>query len=127
MAPGNSQRGDGTRPRRIGEVIRRGLAEVLRQDFEHRKSAYITLTAVDVSPDLRNARVFFTLIGKDSDPAEIVKDLNRASGYLRHCLRDKVDLRGLPKLVFEYDVAVEHGSKMEDLFNRIHHDDKPDQ
>ena len=126
MAAKHSHRGDGNRPRRVGEVLKRGLADVLRLEYDHPHAGQITLTAIDMSPDLRNARVFFTLLGKDLDIKQITSDLNKASGYFRHCLRERVDLRGLPKLTFEFDTAVERGSRMEALFEQIHKEDQAD-
>lgn len=124
LAPKQSHRGESNRPRRVAEVLKRGLADVLRQDYEHPDAAKITLTAVDMSPDLRNARVFFTLLTKEIDSNKITADLNKASGYFRHCLRDRVDLRGLPKLKFEYDTSVDRGAHMEALFDQLHKNDR---
>lgn len=122
---------DSNRPRRVGELLKRGLADVLRQEFSHPLSARITLTAIDMASDLRNAKVFFTIMGGESvdggeavDVKKLTAELNKASGYFRHCLRDRVELRGLPKLIFAYDTAVERGAHMEALFTQIHGDDK---
>jgi len=127
LAPRSNQRGDSNRPRRVGELLKRGLADVLRQDFTHPLSARITLTAVDMAADLRNAKVFYTIMGDEVvDVEKLTAELNKASGYFRHCLRDRVDLRGLPKLIFEYDTAVERGAHMEALFSQLHGNDKSD-
>lgn len=110
---------DPNRPRRVGEVLKRELAELIRQQLDHPDAMSITLTATDVSPDLRSAKFFVTCLKGEQQAIEMVKVLNQASGFLRHCLRGRVDLRGLPNLRFVYDESVERGRRISALIDEV--------
>lgn len=118
---------DPNRRRRVGEVLKRELVLVIRQQLNHPRANDITLTALDVAPDLRSAKVFFTCLGFEKHvPEKYAKEvsdtLNQASGFLRHCLKDRVELRGIPKLRFVYDESIERGQRISALIDKVRTD-----
>lgn len=110
---------DSNRPRRVGEVLKRELALIIRQELDHPRANDITLTAVDMSPDLRSARLFFTFLDSDEQAKEMTQVLNQASGFFRHHLRGRVQLRGIPKLRFIYDESIERGRRLSALIDKV--------
>ena len=104
---------------RVGEEIRHALAEVLRDGaFADPRlvDVSITVSQVKMSPDLRHANVFVTPLGKSGDgAAEIVKILNKISGYFRHEVDKRVALKFSAKLKFIYDTSFETAARMEEL------------
>ena len=81
--------------------------------------AMLTVTAVEVSPDLRNARVFIEHALPQSESGKVLATLHRASGFLRRSLLENLSLRVLPNLFFHVDLSGEHGRRIDSLLSRI--------
>jgi ribosome-binding factor A len=103
------------RPQRVADLLQHELAELLRKARDPRFVA-ITLTSVEISPDLLNAKVYFTQLDETS-VRDTLHALNHAEGFFRRLLADKVDLRITPHLRFYYDESVSHGEKITNLIN----------
>lgn len=84
---------------------------------------FLTVTDVEVSSDLSFAKVYFTLLDEDKKN-EVLKDLKEATGFIRHELREKVDIRQIPELTFVYDESIDHAQKIEDIIEKLHKEDK---
>ena len=108
---------DYPRTLRIGEQLRRELADLIRTELEDPRVGMITLTDVEVSADYAHAKVFFTVMGGPDEIAAASAGLNHAAGFLRHELNHRVKLRGIPQLHFEYDVSVERGVRLSKLID----------
>ena len=108
-------RKDTGRTRKIGELIQRELAVIIPREVGDPRAAQTTLTAVDVAPDLSNAKVFVTHLGGEEQGKAAVAALNHAAGFLRHRLRERVILRHVPELRFQYDASIERGDMIERL------------
>ena len=108
-------RKDTGRTRKIGELIQRELATLIPRELDDPRVAHVTLTAVDVAPDLSHAKVFVTHLAGAEQAKAMVAALNHAAGFLRHRLRERVILRHVPELRFVYDESVERGDSIERL------------
>lgn len=113
------------RPERVAEQIRSVLAEAIRQ-VRDPAVGFVTLTGVDLSPDLRQARVYVSRLGTEADRAAAVAALNHAAPFLRHAVAERAGLRFTPALRFLEDVAVERGSRLEEIFREIHAAERPE-
>ena len=111
------------RTRRIGQVLRKELAEIISREMEPNTVGLISITSVSVSKDLRHARVFVTSLGPKLPNAEITKELNAVSSSLRWALGQRAGLRRTPELVFEYDDSIERGAEMSKLLDDISYSD----
>ena len=98
------------RARRVGEQIRRDLAELIRDELRDPRLALVSMTSVEVSRDLAYARVYVTLLGDPAERAERVAELNRAAPLLRRELGRRMHIRTVPKLEFRYDEVVEYAA-----------------
>ena len=107
-----------SRRARIADQIQRELAELLRTEVKDPRVGDITLTAVDVSPDLSHAKVFFTLLDKDKLP-ETLAGLKRSAGFLRSQLARRIKLYTTPELRFVYDESVERGDHLSRLSDSV--------
>lgn len=107
---------DNVRKKRIGEAISHELANTLVRNRHEPLFAQITITSVDVSPDLSVARVFFSIIDESKIKAaeEILK---RFAGFLRKNLAQKLNLRITPRLTFFYDDSIRRGQIISRLIN----------
>ncbi len=111
-----------SRTRRVGEQVKRELSAPMRVLAQEQSLGLITITAVDVSPDLRQARVLVTAIGGERPMDEIIAILNQHGGEMRHHLAHALILRGIPRLEFVYDESVERGMRMDRLLDSLHGD-----
>ena len=118
------------RTRRIGEQLRRELAELIRAELRDPRLALISMTSIEVSRDLAYARIYVTLMGDPAERNERVAELNRAAPLLRRELGRRMRLRVIPKLEFRYDEIVEQGARLSALIDAAvasdthrHHDE----
>ena len=108
------------RTERVADYLRRELATLIQFEMRDPRVAMVSITDVEVSKDLAHARVFYTVLGKDTaEEAKPVTDaLNRAAGFLRSQLSRDSTMRTVPALKFEFDSSVGRGRYMEDLIER---------
>ena len=105
------------RLRRIADQIQRELSDILRNELKDPRVGMITLTGVEVSPDVAHARVFFTTLGDSAALAATEEGLRRAAGFARSALGRRMKLHNIPELHFEYDASVERGFRLSKLID----------
>ena len=106
------------RPQQVADLIHRTLAMSLQRETNDPRLNKISITEVNVSPDLRNARIYYTVLDKN-ELQLIEKALKKGSGFLRHCLAQQVGLRYVPKLEFLYDDNLQHAEELAALLSQI--------
>jgi ribosome-binding factor A len=111
------KRGQG-RPQKLGDTLQRELSELLRREVRDPRVGMVTLTSVDVSPDLSHAKVFFTILEKEKLEGTLA-GLNRAAGFLRSQLARRIALYATPELRFLYDESVERGDRVSRLLESV--------
>jgi len=99
---------------RVADQVQRELGDLLRKVKDPRVTGMVTISGVDVSPDLAQAKVFITVMQSDT-PEATVAGLNRAAGFLRGRLGKRLELRATPRLVFEYDPTLDRVDRVESL------------
>lgn len=104
----------GFRTRRVAELIRIELSRLLLTEFQDADSGLITITRVEVTPDLMAARVFLSVFG-GRDPQAVLERLDRNKGALRHALASRVKLKYNPQLFFALDPGPEHQERIDRL------------
>jgi len=105
------------RLRRVADQIQRELSELLRTELKDPRVGMITLTGVEVSPDLGHARIFFTTLGDAASLAQTEHGLKHAAGFLRSQLGKRLKLRVTPELRFHHDISVERGVRLSNLID----------
>ncbi len=113
------------RVKRLNSLLREVLSEVIRNEVKNPAiSSLTTVTEVDVSKDLENAKVFISVIETPIKKQETMQALESASGYITMLASKKVSLRHFPSLVFKLDDSYDRYNKIEELLKKIE-DDKP--
>ncbi len=107
------------RPRQVGDLIRAELARLLREELRDPDIGFATITGVDMSPDLRAARVFVSVFGPPDQFERSVAALNHASGHLRGLVGRNCGLRLAPELRFVEDHSIERGARIEEILRSI--------
>ena len=105
----------GSRPDRVGEEIRHEIGRLLGREVHDPAIGFVTVTRVKVSPDLQLARVFYTQLGDEKARKETERALARATPFLRRHLGNRLRLRRVPELRFQFDQSVEHQDRIEKI------------
>jgi len=113
----------GYRPDRVADQIRAEVSQMLAREVHDPGIGFITVTRVQVSPDLQLARLYYTTIGSESQRRATVKALQRALPFLRYQIGKRLRLRRVPVLEFFFDKSVEHQARVEELIREIHEAD----
>ncbi|MCC6210233.1 MAG: 30S ribosome-binding factor RbfA [Burkholderiales bacterium] len=106
------------RPRKVADLIQRELSGLIRLELRDPRVGMVTITSVDVSPDLTHAKVFFTLLDKNLLD-DTTRGLQRAAGFLRSQLAQRMKLYTTPELRFVYDESVERGDRLSRLIDSV--------
>jgi ribosome-binding factor A len=112
------------RTEQVAEAIKEEVSTLIQRELKDPRLGFVTVTRVEVSPDLKYAKVFFSVLGDDTTKSETLKVLKRASGFLRRELSHILTTRYTPELHFEFDVAMEHGDKIQRLLLQLEQEEK---
>lgn len=110
------------RSRRVAEQIHHELTDILRREMKDPRIGHVTISAVEVTSDLEHAKVWYTLF--DGASPEVAKALGHAAGFLRSELSQRMRLRSVPKLTFQYDTSIERGAHLSQLIDQAVETDK---
>lgn len=108
---------------RVADVIQRELAELLQRRVKDPRLNRVTITGVEVTDDLRHARVFYCFLGEAAEQEAVAEGLTRARGFIRRELGKRVYLRFMPELAFHYDPSFEYGAKIERILKDLRSDE----
>ena len=105
---------------RIEEQFRIEISEILEREIQDPRIGLVTVTAVKVSPDLRHARVFVTVLGNADQQKKTIEGLKSAASYARRSLSKRLHhLKRIPELAFDYDESIEKTIRLEELLDQI--------
>jgi ribosome-binding factor A len=107
------------RARRLGAEIQRELTQLLRRDVKDERIGNVTITAVDVAADLRTAKIYYLVFGKEGADPRVQAGLTSAAGFLRNALSKSLMIRHTPTLSFALDTSIEHGVRLTQLIDRV--------
>jgi ribosome-binding factor A len=110
----------GSRPDRVADQLRAELADLLRREVHDPGIGFVTLTRVQVTPDLQFARVFYTALGNDATKKNSSRALQRAAGFLRRQIGSRLRLRRVPELTFVYDESIAGQDRIEQILSELH-------
>ncbi len=110
------------RMRKVNELLREVIADEV-PDLQDPRIGFVTITGVDTAPDLRNARVYFSVLGTAEEVEQSREGLQHAAPHLQAEVGRQVRLKYLPKLTFVVDDSVERGLRMEQIFRDLHADE----
>jgi bifunctional oligoribonuclease and PAP phosphatase NrnA len=109
------------RTQRVGEMMREVIGELLQRQVKDPRIGFVTITGVRVTPDLSRAHVYYTVLGDESAKAQTQEGLESASAFLRSEVGRRIRMKTLPELHFQPDEMVEHGQRVDELIEQIHH------
>ncbi|PYM14669.1 MAG: 30S ribosome-binding factor RbfA [Candidatus Rokuibacteriota bacterium] len=109
----------GKRLDRVNQLIKEEVSTLLQRELKDPRLGFVTVTAVEVSKDLRVAKVFVSVLGDEAQWAASLGALDSARGFVRNWLRQHLDLRVIPELTFRADRSMEHAARIQHLLRRL--------
>ena len=107
------------RPVRLAQELKSEISAIITREFPHHRLGFVTITDVKVSPDLRYARVFVSVLGSEEDRRQTLETLDNEKGFIRQLIGRRFRLRHTPEITFVYDESVENADHMMRLMDEI--------
>jgi ribosome-binding factor A len=100
--------------------IQQEVSLMISRDMKDRRVGFVTVTGVQLTPDLRHARIFISMMGSESEKEESLEALSHATGWVRHELGQRIRMKFIPEIVFQFDTSQEYGEHIDRLIDEIH-------
>jgi len=113
-----------SRQDRVTEAIRKEASLIIHDELNDPRLGFVTITRVEMTPDLRFAKIFFSVLGKDEDYKKTKAALDSASGFIRKLIAERINLRLAPDIGFEEDRSVEYSVRIQEILEQIKELDK---
>ncbi|HOJ13963.1 MAG TPA: 30S ribosome-binding factor RbfA [Deltaproteobacteria bacterium] len=112
------------RQARVGDLVGRTIAELIQKKVKDPRLEGVTITGADVSVDLKAARIYFCVMGRERK-GSVLEGLASAAGYLRRELGRELHMKAVPSLSFAYDESFDHGARIDEILDSLasHQDD----
>ncbi len=107
------------RTEQVAEAIKEEVGVLIQRELRDPRLGFVTVTRAEVSPDLKYAKIFYSVLGSEEVKKETFRALKRASGFLRRELSHTLRMRYVPELQFEFDVGIEHSERIQRLLNEL--------
>ncbi|WP_340024069.1 30S ribosome-binding factor RbfA [Paenibacillus sp. FSL K6-1096] len=104
---------------RVGEQIKKELSQLIQTGLKDPRVGFVTVTGVDVTNDLSQAKVYLSVFGDEAQQSDSLKAIEKAGGFLRSEIGKAIRLRHTPELIFKIDESVAYGSHIEKLLGEI--------
>ncbi|MDD4909878.1 MAG: 30S ribosome-binding factor RbfA [Candidatus Omnitrophica bacterium] len=104
---------------KVAEAIRREVGIIIQKELKDPRMGFVTVTRVEVTNDLRYAKVYFSTLGKKEDEQKSIDALNSASGYIKRLVSERVKLRLFPEMTFMIDRSAEYSIHIQDELDKI--------
>lgn len=107
------------RANRVGEQMKKEIGQILQQELKDPRIGFVTVTGVEVTGDLQQAKVFITVLGNDDEKENTLRGLAKATGFIRSEVGKRIRLRKTPEIFFEFDESIEYGNRIETLLSDL--------
>ena len=114
----------GIRSEKVKVQLKRELSRILREDLKDPRIGFVTVTRIDLTGDLRYAKVYFSVLGDDINQESNVEGIQSAQGFIRKMIGERLKLKYVPELSFRLDKSIEYSMKLEKTFDRIKNERK---
>ena len=108
-----------SRQERVAETIKQEVSNIIHDEVKDPRIGFVTITRVEVTADLREAKIFFSVLGKDEERKKTKDALDTALGFIRYLLARRVQLRYAPEISFREDRSGEYSVRIQELLEEI--------
>jgi len=116
----------GKRLDRVNQLIKEEISHLLQRELKDPRLGFVTVTEVEVSKDLRNGKVYVSVLGSEDDWRGSLAALESARGFIRNSLAPRLRMRAVPDLTFLPDRSMAHAARIQSMLERLRHDETPD-
>ena len=109
----------GKRLDRVNQLIKEEVSLLLQRELKDPRLGFVSVTEVETTKDLRLAKIYVSVLGTEEQWTSSLQGLTSARGFIRHWLRDHLDLRVTPVLEFRADRSMEHAAHIQAIFRRL--------
>lgn len=107
------------RVERLAEAIKKELSDLLHQEIKDPRIGFTTITDVEVSADLRHAKIYVSVYGSEEEQRSTMEALRRAQGFIRTELGRRIQLRHVPEISFKLDDSIRRGARVIELLEEV--------
>lgn len=107
------------RASRVAEEIKKEVTQMLRDELKDPRIGFVTVTSVEVTPDIRYARIYVSVLGSAEDTKQTLIALNKARGFIRSELGKRIRLRYTPEIEFRFDESIKQGARIMELLVEV--------
>lgn len=115
----------GHRVNRVGEQMKKELGDIISRKIKDPRIGFVTVTDVEVSGDLQQAKVYISVLGDDEQKEDTLKGLAKAKGFIRTEIGQRIRLRKTPELIFEFDESMAYGNRINSLIHELKREEQP--
>jgi len=108
-----------SRKDKVEEAVRQEISLILHDKLKDPRLGFVTITRVEMAADLRSAKAFFSVLGKEEDYKKTKEALDSALGYIRKLVIERINLRFAPEIIFREDRSSEYSVRIEEVLNEI--------
>lgn len=108
-----------SRRERVAEAIREEVSIILHDNLKDPRLGFVTITRVELTADLRSAKIFYSVLGKEEDYQKTKDALDSALGFIRKLVSERINLRYAPDLVFKEDRSSEYSVRIQEILEEI--------
>ncbi|MFG6118293.1 30S ribosome-binding factor RbfA [Thalassobacillus sp. B23F22_16] len=111
------------RANRVAEQMKKELGDIISKKIKDPRVGFVTVTDVDVTGDLQQAKVYISVLGDDKQQQDTLLGLAKAKGFIRSEIGKRIRLRKTPEIAFEFDEAIERGNRIEEILRDLNDTD----
>ena len=104
---------------KVAEAIREEASLILHDKLKDPRLGFVTITAVEVADDLRNAKIFYSVLGNEEDYAKTQEALDSALGYIRKLISERINLKFAPEIIFRKDQSIEYSVRIQEVLEEV--------
>ena len=114
-----------SRKDKITEAIRKEVSLIIHDELKDPRLGFVTVTKVELTPDLRLAKIFYSVLGKEEEHKKTKEALDSALGFIRRLIAQRINLRFAPEIVFKEDRSGEYSVRIEEVLNELKEQNEP--
>ena len=104
---------------KVAEAIREEASLILHDKLKDPRLGFVTITAVEVADDLKNAKIFYSVLGNEEDYAKTQEALDSALGYIRKLISERINLKFAPEIIFRKDQSIEYSVRIQEVLEEV--------
>jgi ribosome-binding factor A len=104
---------------RVGELLKEEISQIVLREMKDPRIGFVSITDVEVSGDLRHAKVFISVYGTDKEKEETLAGLQQAQGFVRKLVGERVKIHHTPEIIFRYDDSIENGVHISEIIKDL--------